>query len=66
MSAHDEWRWTDERGVQRLVSTDELRDALESGVIPGTTLVWRHGMPAWAPALEVPEFATAALDATQA
>lgn len=66
MSAHDEWRWTDELGVQRLVSTDELRDALASGVIPATTLVWRHGMEAWIPALELLEFAHVTGGATHA
>ncbi|MGK4001944.1 GYF domain-containing protein [Sorangium sp. So ce1036] len=54
------WRWTDERGVQRLVSTAELRTALASGVIPGSTLVWRQGMKAWAPASRLPELADAA------
>src|SRR5215218_3750607 len=46
----DTWRWTDEQGVQRAVSTDELRRALVSGVIPGSALVWRHGMEKWVPA----------------
>ncbi|WP_437810370.1 GYF domain-containing protein [Sorangium sp. So ce1078] len=54
------WRWTDERGVQRLVSTAELRSALAAGVIPGSTLVWRQGMEAWAPASRLPELADAA------
>ncbi|WP_437687566.1 GYF domain-containing protein [Sorangium sp. So ce176] len=54
------WRWTDERGVQRLVSTAELRSALAAGVIPGSTLVWRQGMEAWAPASRQPELADAA------
>ncbi|WP_437956430.1 GYF domain-containing protein [Sorangium sp. So ce119] len=54
------WRWTDERGVQRLVSTAELRSALAAGVIPGSTLVWRQGMDAWAPASRQPELADAA------
>ncbi|WP_437997271.1 GYF domain-containing protein [Sorangium sp. So ce185] len=54
------WRWTDERGVQRLVSTAELRSALAAGVIPGSTLVWRQGMEAWAPASKQPELADAA------
>ncbi|WP_437830138.1 GYF domain-containing protein [Sorangium sp. So ce1153] len=54
------WRWTDERGVQRQVSTAELRSALASGVIPGSTLVWRQGMAAWAPASRQPELADAA------
>ncbi|XXX75043.1 GYF domain-containing protein [Sorangium sp. So ce134] len=54
------WRWTDERGVQRLVTTAELRTALAAGVIPGSTLVWRQGMEAWAPASKQPELADAA------
>ncbi|WP_437525811.1 GYF domain-containing protein [Sorangium sp. So ce726] len=55
------WRWTDERGVQRSLSTAELRRALAAGIIPGSTLVWRKGMDAWAPASRLPELA----DATQ-
>ncbi|WP_437673335.1 GYF domain-containing protein [Sorangium sp. So ce131] len=54
------WRWTDERGVQRRVSTAELRTALAAGVIPGSTLVWRQGMEAWMPASQLPELADAA------
>jgi GYF domain 2 len=55
LSSPDAWRWTDERGVQRLVSTAELREALASSVIPAATLVWRPGMKAWAPASSLPE-----------
>ncbi|WP_437588095.1 GYF domain-containing protein [Sorangium sp. So ce1000] len=54
------WRWTDERGVQRSLSTAELRSALAAGIIPGSTLVWRKGMDAWAPASKLPELADAA------
>lgn len=54
------WRWTDERGVQRSLSTAELRSALSAGIIPGSTLVWRKGMDAWAPASRQPELADAA------
>ena len=54
-----EWRWTDERGVQRLVGTEELRAALSSQVLPPTTLVWREGMKEWAPASTVPELSGA-------
>jgi hypothetical protein len=59
--AADEWRWTDEQGVQRLVRTDELRAALASSVLSGSTLVWREGMKEWAPASTMPELASAAL-----
>ncbi|WP_437711242.1 GYF domain-containing protein [Sorangium sp. So ce448] len=54
------WRWTDERGVQRSLGTAELRSALAAGIIPGSTLVWRRGMDAWAPASRQPELADAA------
>jgi hypothetical protein len=57
------WRWTDERGVQRLVGTDELRAALTSSVLPASTLVWREGMKEWAPASSMPELASAAFAA---
>lgn len=57
------WRWTDERGVQRLVGTDELRAALASSVLPVSTLVWREGMKEWAPASSMPELASAAFAA---
>ncbi|AKT43427.1 GYF domain-containing protein [Chondromyces crocatus] len=57
MSTPEEWRWTDELGVQRRVSTEELHEALASGLLSGSTLVWQRGMSAWAPAHEVPELA---------
>lgn len=57
MTARDEWRWTDERGVQRLVRTEELRAALANKVLPPTTLVWRPGLPEWVPASAMPELA---------
>ncbi len=63
MTARDTWRWTDERGVQRLVGTDELRSALASAILPATTLVWREGMKEWASASTVPELASAAFAA---
>ena len=66
MTARDEWRWTDERGVQRLVGTDELRAALASNVLAPSTLVWREGMKEWAPAFTMPELATAAAAASSA
>ncbi|NUQ76238.1 MAG: DUF4339 domain-containing protein [Polyangiaceae bacterium] len=55
MTTRDEWRWTDERGVQRLVRTEELRSALANKVLPMSTLVWRPGMTEWAPASTMPE-----------
>jgi hypothetical protein len=63
LTARDVWRWTDERGVQRLVGTDELRAALSSGILPPTTLVWREGMKEWLPASSMPELASAAFAA---
>jgi hypothetical protein len=53
------WRWADEQGEQRLVSAEELRTAIASGVLPLSTLVWREGMDAWVAAASVPEFASA-------
>ncbi len=62
-TTRDEWRWTDERGVQRLVGTDELRAALASSLLPATTLVWRDGMKEWAPAATMAELADAVAQA---
>ncbi|MBN4059231.1 DUF4339 domain-containing protein [Endomicrobium sp. AH-315-J14] len=57
MSTADQWRWTDEDGVQRLLRGDELRTALAEGRLHRETLVWRRGMKKWLPAGEVPELA---------
>ena len=65
MTVRDEWRWTDDRGVQRLVGTEELRAALASSVLPPSTLVWREGMAEWAPASTVPELGGVAADTAQ-
>ncbi|MDC0748458.1 GYF domain-containing protein [Polyangium mundeleinium] len=59
MTSRDEWRWTDEQGVQRLVRTEELREAIATRVLPPSVLVWREGMAEWVPAFTVPEFADA-------
>ncbi|HVK67923.1 MAG TPA: GYF domain-containing protein [Polyangium sp.] len=59
MTSRDEWRWTDEQGVQRLVRTEELREAIATRVLPPSVLVWREGMETWVPAFTVPEFADA-------
>ncbi|MBK8251433.1 MAG: DUF4339 domain-containing protein [Polyangiaceae bacterium] len=55
MAASDEWRWTDDQGVQRVVRADELRSALLSSVLAPSTLVWREGMERWVPASTIPE-----------
>lgn len=52
-----EWRWSDERGVQRSVRLDELRAALNNKVLAPSTLVWCSGMTEWVPASAVPELA---------
>jgi hypothetical protein len=65
-TTRDEWRWTDDRGVQRLVGTDELRAALSTSLLPATTLVWRDGMKEWAPAAVMPELADAVAQAPKA
>lgn len=57
--AGSDWRWTDDRGVQRIVPTDELRAALRDHVLPPSTLVWRDGMETWVAASDVPELASA-------
>ena len=55
MGGADQWRWTDEDGVQRLLGADELRTALNDGRLKSSTLVWRRGMKSWLPAGSVPE-----------
>lgn len=39
------------------VEEKTIRALIEAGAIDGHTLVWREGMPAWAPARSVPEVA---------
>jgi len=58
LASADYWRWTDDGGVQRLVSIEELRAALASGRLKPDTLVWHRGMSGWRPAASVPELAT--------
>ncbi len=55
MSNQTEWRWADPTGQQRLVREDDLRKALESGVIPANAPVWTRGWTGWKPAHDVPE-----------
>ena len=62
MGSADQWRWTDDEGVQRLLGADELRSALTDGRLKPATLVWRRGMPSWIPAKDVPELQPALVD----
>ncbi|MBI4700234.1 MAG: DUF4339 domain-containing protein [Deltaproteobacteria bacterium] len=55
--AAEQWRWTDEGGVQRLLRGEELREALIDGRLRPDTLVWKRGMKSWLPAASVPELA---------
>jgi hypothetical protein len=55
LASADLWRWTDDEGVQRLLSGEELRIALTDGRLKPTTLVWKRGMKSWVPAADVPE-----------
>ncbi|MSP23944.1 MAG: hypothetical protein EXR75_02030 [Myxococcales bacterium] len=55
MASPDEWRWTDDEGVQRLLGGDELRAALRNGGLRGSTLVWRRGMQSWVAAETIAE-----------
>ena len=50
-----EWRFTDEHGVERTIDTTELRSSLASGKIAPSTLVWREGLKEWQPAFTLPE-----------
>lgn len=59
------WRFSDELGVERELSTGELRTALSSGTLLPSTLVWREGMKEWQPAFTLPELATAAIAAAR-
>ncbi|MBL9024593.1 MAG: DUF4339 domain-containing protein [Myxococcales bacterium] len=60
-----EWRFTDEHGVERTIDTNELRSALSSGKIAPSTLVWRDGLKEWAPAFTLPELSSAAIAAAR-
>jgi hypothetical protein len=61
----DQWRWTDQDGVQRLLNGEELRAALRDGRLKPTTLVWRRGMKNWQPASSVDELIEGADSTTQ-
>jgi len=54
-----EWRFTDDQGVEQVVSTDELCAALASGKLAPSTSVWRDGMKEWSPAFSMPELTEA-------
>ncbi|HTJ85277.1 MAG TPA: DUF4339 domain-containing protein, partial [Polyangiaceae bacterium] len=54
-----EWRYTNDQGVEQVVSTDELCAALASGKLAPSTSVWRDGMKEWAPAFSMPELTEA-------
>jgi hypothetical protein len=55
----EQWRYTDDDGVQRLVDAAELRAALADGRLKPGTLVWRRGMKHWLPAASVSELSSA-------
>jgi hypothetical protein len=55
LGSADQWRWTDDDGVQRLLNGDELRAAISDGRLKPATLVWRRGMTSWKPAGELSE-----------
>ena len=59
------WRFTDDQGIERELSTADLRAALSSGSLLPSTLVWREGMKEWAPAFTLGELATAAIAAAR-
>ena len=56
-----EWRFTDEQGVERSGTTDELREALRSGKVSPSALVWTEGMEEFLAASKVPELSAAGL-----
>lgn len=62
MKNQTEWRWADPTGQQRLVREDELRAALQAGVIPANAPVWTVGWTTWKPAHDVPELGGANAD----
>jgi hypothetical protein len=66
VSNADQWRWTDDEGVQRLLRGDELRAALTDGRLKPSTLVWKRGMKSWVPANEVRELRAFIIDDDQA
>ena len=66
MGSADQWRWTDDDGVQRLLNGDELRAAMRDGRLRASTLVWRRGMKSWKPAGELSELRLPGLAIKQA
>ena len=58
MAPAEQWRYTDDDGVQRLVDAEELRAALADGRLKPGTLVWRRGMKHWLPAASVSELSS--------
>lgn len=59
------WRFTDDKGVEREISTPDLRAALMKGTLLPSTLVWREGMKEWVPAFTLPDLASAAIAAAR-
>lgn len=59
------WRFTDDDGVEREISTVDLRAALMKGTLLPSTLVWREGMKEWVPAFTLPDLASAAIAAAR-
>lgn len=59
------WRFTDDKGVEREISTVDLRAALMKGTLLPSTLVWREGMKEWVPAFTLPDLASAAIAAAR-
>jgi hypothetical protein len=54
-----EWFYVDGAGVRRGPHNFRVvRAQLRCGVLDGDDLVWREGLPAWRPALEIPVFAS--------
>lgn len=60
MSEH-EWRFTDEQGIERSVTTEELRAALRTGKLNASSRVWREGMNEFTPIANIPELRTASV-----
>jgi hypothetical protein len=53
-----EWRFTDEQGIERSVTTEELRAALRAGTLTPASRVWRKGMDEFTPIAKIPELAS--------
>lgn len=55
MTFEPHWRWVDRKGVQRVLTTEALCEALRAGVLGRDVPVWREGMSSFEPVARIAE-----------